>query len=82
MKSYRDPSFQERTGRAADAKKKALDQLRAKPEVDEAVLAERREARLAKEAAEAERRAAKKAAEESAKAAKAAEKAAAEAARA
>lgn len=73
MKSFKDPSFQDRVGRAAEAKKKALDQLKAKPPVDEAVLAERTAARLAKEAAEAERRAAKKAAEQEAKAAKAAE---------
>ena len=73
MKSFKDPSFQDRVGRAAEAKKKALDQLKAKPPVDEAVLAERNAARLAKEAAEAERRAAKKAAEQEAKAAKLAE---------
>ena len=80
MKSYQDPSFQDRVGRAAEAKQKALDQLRAKPPVDDDALAEQRTARLAKDAAEDERRAAKKAAEKIAKAAKAAEKAAAKAA--
>jgi hypothetical protein len=73
MKSYKDPSFQDRVGRAAEAKQKALDQLRSKPPVDEAVLAERAAARQAKEAADAEKRAAKKAADQQAKAEKAAE---------
>jgi hypothetical protein len=79
MKSYKEPSFQDRVGRAADAKRKALDALRAKPPVDERVLAERQAARLQREAAAAEKRAAKKAAEDEAKAEKAK---AAEAARA
>ena len=61
MKSFKDP-FQERVARAAEAKQKALDKLRAKPAVDPAVAAERREARLAKEARQAEQRAAKEAA--------------------
>jgi hypothetical protein len=73
MKSYKDPSFQDRVGRAAEAKQKALEQLRAKPPVDEAVLAERTAARQAKEAADAEKRAARKAADQQAKADKAAE---------
>ena len=68
MKSYKDPSFQDRVGRAAEAKQKALDALRAKPPVDEKVVAERRAARLKKEAAEAEKRAAKEAAKEAARA--------------
>lgn len=71
MKSYKDPSFQDRVDRAAEAKRKALDNLRAKPPVDEKLVAERQAARLKREAAEAEKRAAKKAAEQSAKAAKA-----------
>ena len=77
MKSYKNPSFQDRAGQAAEAKQKALDQLRSKPPADEAALAERRESRLAKDAAEAERREAKRKAESDAKAAKAAEKEAA-----
>lgn len=64
MGSFKDPSFQDRVGSAAEAKKKALELLRSKPPVDEAVAAAKREARLAKEAAEAEKRAAKKAAKE------------------
>ena len=71
--SYKDPSFQDRAASAAEAKQKALDRLKAKPPVDEAVAAERQAARLAREAAQAEKRAAKKAAEQQAKAEKAAQ---------
>ncbi len=66
MKSYKDPSFQDRLGRAAASKQKALDSLRARPPVDQTVAAERREARLKREAADAERRAAKQVAEKAA----------------
>ncbi len=41
MPPFKDPSFQDRMGRAAEAKQKALDKLRAKPPVDEAVVAAR-----------------------------------------
>ncbi|WP_324751226.1 DUF6481 family protein [Sphingomonas sp. LY54] len=75
MKPYSGPSFQDRVGRAAEAKQKALDNLRAKPAVDEEIVAERQAARLKREAAEAEKRAARKAAAEAAKQAKAAAKA-------
>ncbi len=68
MTSYKNPTFEERVALAQQAKQKALDKLRAKPPVDEAVLAERLAARLAREAAEAEARAAKRAAIEQAKA--------------
>ncbi|HZG47346.1 MAG TPA: DUF6481 family protein [Allosphingosinicella sp.] len=78
MPSYKDPSFQDRSSQAAEAKQRALDKLRQKPPVDEAVLAERRAARERKEAAEAEKREAKRAAEQAVKDAKAAEIAAAE----
>ena len=78
MKSYKDPSYQDRAGRAAEAKQRALDNLRSKAPVDEKIMAERRAARLKREAAEAEKRAARKSAEAAAKAVKAA---AAEAAR-
>ena len=50
MKSYREPGFNDRIGAAAQAKQKALEKLRAKPPIDEALVAERREARLAREA--------------------------------
>ncbi len=71
MKSYKDPSFQDRVGRASEAKQKALDNLRSKPPIDERIVAERQAARLKREAAEAEKRAAKRAAEQSASEAKA-----------
>lgn len=71
MASYKDPSFQDRIGRAAEARKKALDMLRSRPPIEEHVLAERRAARLEREAAEAEKRTARKAAESAAKGLKA-----------
>jgi hypothetical protein len=71
MKSYKEPSFQDRVGRAADAKQKALDTLRAKPPVDERIVAERHAARAQRDAAAGEKRAARKAAEQAAKGAKA-----------
>jgi Family of unknown function (DUF6481) len=52
MPSFKAPSFQERTALAAKAKQAALEKLKAKPPVDEAVLAERRAAALAREAAQ------------------------------
>ena len=75
MKSYKDPSFQDRVGRAAEAKQKALDGLRAKAPPDPAVVAERQAARQRRDAAEAEKRAARKRDAEAAKAAKQAAKA-------
>jgi len=71
MKSFKDPSFQDRIGRAAQAKQQALDKLRAKPPVDEKLVAERQAKRLKREAAEAEKRAARLAAQQAAKAEKA-----------
>ncbi|CAN5390214.1 hypothetical protein BH10PSE12_BH10PSE12_13040 [soil metagenome] len=59
MVSYKAPAFQDRLALAAQAKQKALDKLKAKPPVDEAVLAQRIAAAAAKEAAAAEKRAAK-----------------------
>ena len=75
MKSYKDPSFQDRVGRAAEAKQKALDNLRSRAPIDPEVAAERQAARLKREAAEAEKRAVRKQAVEAAKAAEAAKKA-------
>lgn len=66
MKSYKDPSFQDRISRATEAKQKALDALRTKPPIDEELVAARKAARLRREAAEAEKRAAKLAAREEA----------------
>ncbi len=68
MPPFKDPGFHERATLARDAKLKALEKLRAKPPVDEAVLAERRAAAEAREAAEAEKRRLKREAEEQAKA--------------
>jgi hypothetical protein len=78
---FKNPSFQDRIAAAAAARQKALERLKAKPPVDEAVVAERRRAQEAKEQALAEERARKaeaRAAEAAAKAAaKEAERAAA-----
>lgn len=76
MKSYKEPSYQERAGRAAEAKRKALDQLRTRPPVDPSAAADRLAARQRRDSAQAEKRAAKEAAEEQARAEQA-EKAAA-----
>jgi hypothetical protein len=62
MKSYKDASFQDRLGRAAEAKNKALEQLRSKPPMDADVAAERKAASLKREAAKADKAAAKEAA--------------------
>ena len=84
MAAFKAPDFNQRATAAREAKQRALEQLRNKPELDPAVVAERLAAAAAREAAEAERRAAKQAAIEQAKIAKeearAAAKAAAEAA--
>ena len=73
MKSFKDPSFQDRIGSAAEAKKKALENLRSRPPVDEKKVAERQAARLRREAAAEEKRAARKSAEQAARDSKAAE---------
>jgi hypothetical protein len=75
--SFKEPSFQDRVASAGKARQKALEQLKAKPPVDEAVMAERRRAREVREQALAEERAAKAQAIAAAKAEKAAQKAAA-----
>ncbi len=74
--SFKNPSFQERIGSAADAKKKALEQLRSRPPVDEEVQAERLEKSREREAKGAEKSASRKAAQQAAKDGKAAEAAA------
>ena len=73
MVAYRAPSFQDRATSAAQAKKKALEALRAKPKPSAEQLAEAQAARAARESAEAEKRAAAKAARAQAQSAKAAE---------
>jgi hypothetical protein len=53
MSSFKEPSFQDRQARAAEAKSRALDRLSTKQPVDEAVLAERRAAAAARDEARA-----------------------------
>ncbi|WP_375286276.1 DUF6481 family protein [Sphingomonas sp.] len=82
MASFVNPSFQDRIAAAGSAKQKALEKLKSKPPVDEAVLAERRRVAEAKEQAAVEARAKRAEALAAAKAervAKAEAKAAAEA---
>lgn len=67
MAGFKLPDYNDRMGASALAKQKALEQLRAKPPVDEAVVAARAAAREARDAADAEKRAAKRAADEEAK---------------
>jgi hypothetical protein len=74
--SFKQPSFQDRVASAGKAKQKALEQLKAKPPVDEAEMAEKRQAWEAREQALAQERAAKAEAKAAAKAEKAAAKAA------
>jgi hypothetical protein len=74
--SFKDPSFQDRVASAGKAKQKALDQLKAKPAVDEALMAKRRQEREVREQAVAEERTARAEANAAAKAEKASIKAA------
>jgi hypothetical protein len=60
--AHHDDSFEDRTARAKAAREKALKLLADRPPVDEALVAQRQAARLAKEAAAAEKSAARKAA--------------------
>lgn len=79
MPSFKQPTFQERVALAAKAKQAALEKLRAKAPLDDAIVAQRRAARLAREAAEAKAREEKRAAlelEKAARKARALEKAA------
>lgn len=65
--SFKDPSFQDRIGSAAQARKEALERLRSKPPLDEQAVAERQAARAERERKDAEKSAAKKAAQQAAK---------------
>ena len=78
--SFKNPTFQDRIGSAADAKKKALEQLRAKPPLDEKTIAERQARQVERDAKDAEKAAARKAARQAAIDAQAAQAAANEAA--
>lgn len=60
MTSFKHPSFQDRASQAAAEKKKALEQLRLRPEPDEEAVAQRKAAAERREAAHAEKTAAKK----------------------
>ena len=73
MKSYKDSSFHGRAGQAADAKKKALEQLRARPALSDEQAAARKVASNRRETAKADKSAAKQAAKAAAIAASAAE---------
>jgi hypothetical protein len=68
MPPFKQPTFQERAALAAKARQAALDNLRARPPVDEAALAERRAAQLARQEAQALARKEKQAAREQEKA--------------
>ena len=76
MSSFKSPSFQDRIGSASEAKRKALEQLRSRPAVDEKALAERRAKSLERQTRDADNASAKKAALQAARDAKAAEAAA------
>jgi Family of unknown function (DUF6481) len=64
--TFKNPSFQDRARQAADAKEKALDQLRLRPELDQSVVEQRKAAGARREAVQADKAAAKKAAAETA----------------
>jgi len=66
MASFKDPSFQDRAGQAADAKKKALEQLRLRPLPDEKLVAERKAAEVRRQTAKAHKADAKRAAAQAA----------------
>ncbi len=74
--SFKNPTYQDRVGQAADAKQKALEQLRQRPPRDEKVVAERIAAAQRRNEAKAEKAASKKAADAAAAVSRAAEAAA------
>jgi hypothetical protein len=76
LASFKAPSFQDRVASAKDAKQKALDQLKAIPQADPALMAARRQEGEARERALQEERAAKALEKAAAKAEKASDKAA------
>jgi hypothetical protein len=76
MSSFKDPSYQDRVGQSAKAKKKALDQLRSRPPRDATIIADRTSAALRRDAARREKALAKQASATGAAEAKAAEAAA------
>jgi len=76
MPSFKNPSYQDRVSQSADARQKALEQLRQKPPRDAKVVADRVAAAQRRDAAKAEKAAARKAAKAAAETAKASEAAA------
>jgi len=76
VSSFKTPTFQDRIGSAAKAKKKALEQRRSRPPIDAKVAAERQAKSIEREAKSREKAAAKKAEQQALKDAKAAEAAA------
>jgi hypothetical protein len=75
MASFKNPSFQDRARQAAEAKERALNQLRLRPDPDEEIVAQRKAAGERREAVQAEKAVAKKAAAEAAAESKAKAKA-------
>ena len=75
MSSFKHPTFQDRAGQAADARAKALAQLRRRPEPSEQQVAERKAVAARRQAAQAEKSMAKRAASQAAALAKTAAKA-------
>jgi hypothetical protein len=71
MASFKNPSFQDRVGQAAEAKKKALEQLRLRPVPDEKTIAERKAAEVRRQKAKANEAEAKRAAAQAASESKA-----------
>ena len=70
MAAFKYPTFQDRVASAASAKQTALDRLKAKPPVDQALAAEKRQLREARDRVIADERAAKAEAHAAAKAEK------------
>jgi hypothetical protein len=76
VSSFKTPSFQDRISSAAQAKKKALEQLRSRPPIDEKIAAHRQARKLERETRDRERAAAKKAEQQALKEKKSAQAAA------
>src|SRR3978361_872090 len=75
MASFKNPSFEDRARQAAQAKEKALSQLRLRPDPDEETVARRKAAGARREEVQAKKAATKKAAAEAAALSKADERA-------
>ena len=70
MPPFKDPTFQARAASAAQARQRALEKLKARPQIDPAVLEERKAAQALRDAEAAKAREEKKAAREREKAEK------------